>query len=253
MANEPYRSPPSFSEPVRQLVAGASDEQLAWIVGPDRDFYSDEAVEAATLELDRRRAEAVEGPPPIFNIAAFAFGPFWYFYHGMFGRGSLIVAVLLGALYGLLPIADALGIPTVLWVMAVVLSVGGYCGRYASRDLAESQTQARLYPRYGKPPKPRRETPEPFVHAALVGCRMVGEQAKAMLEAEGISTIVKCENTGVFGPGSGCGTRSVHPAQVLVPTSDLEHAREVLTVLLAEVAEDPMAGCDDEEPSSEKK
>jgi len=61
---------------------------------------------------------------------------------------------LLAAFYGLQPIAEALGVPPFLWVMAVVLAVGAYCGRYGARDLAESQTQARLYPRHGDPPDP---------------------------------------------------------------------------------------------------
>ncbi len=246
MADSIYRSP-QFSEPVRQLVAGASDEQLAWMVGHDRDFYSDEAIEAATLELERRRSESGEDQPTSFNIAAFAFGPLWYLYQGMIGRGVLLLAALYGALFALLPVAEALGIPTAMYTLAIHLLVMGYCGRYGERDLIESRTQARLYPRQGKPPAPRHDLPRPaFVEVALVGCRMVGEQAKTLLEAEGIPTIIKCEDTGVFGPGSGSVTRSVHPARVLVPRSDLERARELLPVLLADIEQDPAAGCDQE-------
>ena len=249
MTDQIYRSPP-FSEPVRRLVAGASDEQLAWMVGPDRDFYSEEAIEAVTWELEQRRAQSGgEEAPPSFEFAAFLFGPFWYFYHGMFGRGALIAAFMLAAAYGLYPIAAVLGVPALLWVVAVVVVVGGYCGRYAARDLTESRTQARLYPRHGRPPKPRPEgagKPK-FVQAALVGCRGVAEQAKALLEAEGIRAFVKCEDTGIFGPGAGSGTRSVLPAQVFVPQLDLERAKEVLVVLLSKFDDDPSAGCKDQE------
>ena len=37
-------------------------------------------------------------PPTKFNIGAFLFGPFYYFYHGMWGKGILytIVALVLG-------------------------------------------------------------------------------------------------------------------------------------------------------------
>ena len=249
MTDEIYRSPP-FSEPVRKLVAGASDEQLAWMVGPDRDFYSEEAIEAATWELDLRRSQKPqEEERGNFEVAAFLFGPFWYFYHGMFGRGALIGAFMLAAAYGLHPVAMALGLPPALWVMLVVVAVGGYCGRFAARDLSESKTQARLYPRHGKPPKPRPEgagKPK-FVQAALVGCRGAAEQAKALLEAEGIRAFVKCEDTGIFGPGAGLGTRSVLPAQVFVPKLDLDRAKEVLVVLLSEIEANPQAGCEKED------
>lgn len=253
MPDEIYRSPP-FSAPVRNLVASASDEQLAWMVGPDRQFYSEEAIEAATWELERRRSESLEGSSAhSFEVAAFVLGPIWYFYHGMMGRGVLVAAFLLAALYGLHPVAVAAGIPSTLWVVFVLVSVGAYCGRYAARDLEESRTQARLYPREGKPGKVRHgPAPAPdFVEAAVVGCRMVGEQARALLETEGISSIVKCEDTGVFGPGGG--SRSVLPARVLVPRADLERSRELLDVLISASAADPSAGCtadDEEAPAS---
>jgi len=256
MPDDIYRSPlSSFSAPVRNLVSGASDEQLAWMVGPDRKFYSDEAIEAATWELERRRSQPVQaGPPRSFDLAAFLLGPVWYFYHGMVGRGAFITAVLIAAFYGLHPVVAAAGVPPVLWIIFVLIAIGSYCGRYAARDLEESRTQARLYPRYPRRPEASRAAPPAapdFVMAAQVGSRLVGEQAQALLETEGIASIIKCEDTGVLGPGSGGGTRSVIPARILVPLADAERARDLIGSLISGDVPDPDGGrLEDDQGSS---
>lgn len=222
------------SETIRQMVANASDEQLAWIVGPDRDFYSKYALRAASEELERRREEqadlAVE--PAAFDVAAFALGPVWYFYHGMLGRGVLILFVLLGAYFGLQPVADAAGLPEALWMLAVYLVVGSYCGRYGARDKAESETQARIAARKnrtrGRDRRGNDDAPkESLVEAAVVGCRMAGEQAKELLRVEGIAASLKDEK----------------PTIVRVAAKDLDRAREILKKLLADLDADPDAGC----------
>ena len=239
-----------FSEPVLQMVASASDEQLAWIVGPDRRFYSKEAVEAATRELEARRESAVEeDEAPRFNASAFVFGPLWYFYHGMIGRGVLILAVLLGALLGLEPVADAVGIPPLIWVMVVLASVGAYCSRFASRDLRESRIQARLTAHRPVRRRPRqRLTERPrFVVAAEVGCRVAAEQASSLLRAEGIEPVIKSEAATTGDSDSSSSGRAAERAQLLVPEPDLERARSLLAALLTPREDGAQPLCD--EPS----
>lgn len=204
-----------FSAPVRQLVANASDEQLAWIVGPDRKFYSREALEAATEELERRRAETPEPPTHTFHPPAFFLGPLWYFYHGMFGRGLLLLAVLIGALLGLRPVAEAIGIPELLWYGLVILGVGAYCAHFGLRDLAESETQARYVANKGRPREPERAGDD-LVVVATVGCRAAGEQARALLTTEGIRAAIDGDT----------------PTRVLVPPTSRQQSRELLSGLL---------------------
>jgi hypothetical protein len=221
-----------LSAAVQQLAAGASDEQLAWMVGPDRRFYSAEALEAASMELARRRLAAPAEPAArSFNIAAFAFGPLWYFYNGLIGRGLLISAVWLGAFLGLGPVAHIFGVPGPIWVAAVALAVGAYCGRFAERDKAESATQERLADRrHGENSATDAASAQAgarLVAVAEVGCKAAGEQARAMLEAGGIAAIVE---------GRPAEPRDDAPTRVLVAAADEDRARELVSALLASAA-----------------
>lgn len=224
------KDPPNFSQPVRQLIANSSDEQLTWMVGPDRRFYSSEALDAAAFELESRRANAPDEPErPPFNSAAFVLGPAWYFHHGMFGRGSMLMALLVGAFFGLRPVAEAVGVPLTVWVVLVLFAVGAYCGRYGTRDLEESRTQRKLTPRKGgknkqQPPKTA-EKPD-YVVAAKLGCDLAGEQATNLLAAAGIKATIKSD-----GPPLKDG-ETTSSARLLVPRADKEKAHKLLSVLL---------------------
>ena len=131
--------------------------------------------------------------------------------------------------------------------MVIVVLVGAlYSGFFGERDLAEAGSQARgsrLAMRGMVRAKPPRggvgllargsESGERrFVTVSQVGSRIAAEQARALLSTEGIPAIVKCEDTGVLGPGAGSGTRSVIPARLLVRKRDQERAQELLKVLL---------------------
>ncbi len=229
---------PSVSQPVRQLVASATDEQLAWMVGPDRDFYSREAVDAATRELQDRRDTATDEPASEFEVAAFALGPVWYFYHGMIGRGVLILLVLVAALVGLLPIAEAAGIPVTLWYVLVLIGVGAYCGRYGARDRAESETQARSAARQAlsRPPSTPKTTSDDRIRVAELDCPAAGLQARTLLESEGIETTL----VGFDGDSGKNSGRVI----VEVPAEHQEVARALLTALLAELRRKGDAICD---------
>lgn len=223
------RSERVLSEAVRQLAAGASDEHLAWMVGPDRRFYSAEALEAASMELARRRLAAPAAPAArSFNLAAFVFGPLWYFYHGLIGRGLLVSAVWLGAFLAFGPVARTFGVPGSIWFSAVALAVGAYCGRFAARDMAESATQERLAGRRaggaGAGDPGGAPAAAKLVVVAEVGCRAAGDQARAMLEAAGIAAIVE---------GGSAAPRGDDRARVLVADSDEGRARELVAALLA--------------------
>lgn len=231
------------------MVATASDEQLAWIVGPDRGYYSKEAIEAATQELEiRRENSADQEEEHSFNIAAFAFGPLWYFYNGMLGRGILVLAVLVGAIFGLGPVAEAFEIPTVLWVLIVIVSIGGYCSRFAARDLAESRLQARLTARkpIARPQtRPVNKDVNRLVSAAQVGCRTAGEHAKALLASEGIKAVVKCDDSSNGGSRATEKGKHLIPAEVLVGAGDLPKAQKLLETLLANLKDGSSSLCDD--------
>lgn len=251
----PQRSRGDFSQPVKQMVATASDEQLAWIVGPDRRFYSTEAIRAATHELEiRRENSADQDDQHSYNVAAFIFGPLWYFYHGMIGRGILVLSVLLAAIFGFEPVAEAIGIPAFLWVLVVLVAVGGYCSRFAARDLAESRLQARLTARKpisrpARPARPKERADEqatvPMVTAAQVGCRTAGEHAKALLATEGIKAVVKCDDKSNGSSRETAKPKHSIPAQILVSKGDLPKARKLLESLLSSLENGSSSLCDD--------
>lgn len=238
MSTATYRSEP-FDESLRHVISRSSDEHLSWMIGPDRQFYDEEALEAAEQELEIRLAHAKEKPSDShpFNIAAFFFGPLWYFYHCLFGRGLLLFVLLYGALLGLIPVIASAGLPVGLAAFAISVLVHGYCGRYGNRDLAESRAQELFRPlvKASSTEASNREISEsPFVHIGFTETRMSGEQAKALLEADRIPAIVKCEDIGIFGPGSGVVSRSIFPARIYVPKDNADEARLLLTDLLSE-------------------
>ncbi len=248
MTEKLLQSEQRVSQPVRQLVSSATDEQLAWMVGPDRRFYSTEAVRAATRELKVRREDRGDSDEQTsFNFKAFIFGPFWYFYHYLFGRGLLVLALLLAALLGLRPIAEAVGIPPLIWALAVYVGVGAYCSRFADRDLAESQTQKRSLQRksLSRSPQTSQKKSSALVRAAEVGCPAAGEQARALLLAKGIPAVVaSASDDGPRKPSSQDG-----PVRVLVAETDLGRAKELLADLLAMIRDDPESICPEESPS----
>lgn len=238
MGDAIYRSEP-FDESLRHVISRSSDEHLNWMIGPDRKFYGEEAIEAVQQELELRRAQAKDEPSDShpFNIAAFLFGPLWYFYHCLFGRALLLFVLLYGALLGLVPVIASVGLSAGLAAFAITVVVHGYCGRYGNRDLAESRSQDLFRPlvKASSTEASNREISEsPFVHIGFTENRMLGEQAKALLEADRIPAIIKCEDIGVFGPGSGVVTRSIFPARIYVPTENAEEARLLLTDMLSE-------------------
>jgi hypothetical protein len=136
------RIPPAIA----RMVARSSDEHLEAIVGPDRHFYDGPALEAAEDELRARRERASSMPhlSTETNLAAFFLGPLWYAYHGLTGRALLLSALYLGALLALVPLLEDLGLPELAAVGTVLLLLGGYSGRNAARDLAESAAQDQL-------------------------------------------------------------------------------------------------------------
>ena len=140
--NDERTIPPAVAHMVKQ----SSDEHLEAIVGPDRHFYDRLALEAAEDELQARRQRARSAPPVLAgtNLAAIFLGPLWYAYHGLTGRALLLGALYLGALLALVPLLEDLGLPKLAAVGTVLLVLGGYSGRHAARDVAESAAQAQL-------------------------------------------------------------------------------------------------------------
>ncbi len=98
MTSATYRTVP-LSEPIREMIRTASDEQLATIIDSDQEIYDDDLLVAAQEELKNRREgkSDIDGPDlSSFNIAAFVFGPVWYLYHGLIGRGLMLMGLQTG-------------------------------------------------------------------------------------------------------------------------------------------------------------
>lgn len=247
MSPDPRRE--QWREAIDEVVREASDEQLAGMVGPDRDFYGDDAIAAAEAEIrGRAAAGAVRPGRAAFSTAAMALGPFWYLWHGMVGRGLLIAAVLVAAALGLAPVARALGVPGAAWIVAVVVAVALYCGAMGERDLAESGAAARA----ARPGSARREPegegarPAPgegrgrerdggdeparelgqLAVVAQVGCRDAAEHTRALLRRAGIDALVTASDGG----------EDDGRARVLVPKDQLLRARAMIQAFLSSEA-----------------
>ncbi len=240
-----------WTDSISRLVATASDEQLAGIVGPDSEYYSSEAVAAAEAELGRRTADGGEGDVATFNTAAMALGPFWYIYNGMVGRGAILFAVLAAAIAGLEPVARTLGIPSELWIAAVVFAVALYSGRFGDRDLAESRrarsgVQGRQRPvedkavaeadatRDSAPPLETTPAKGNLEVVARVRCRTAAEAARRLLRTQGIDAVVMGGEP--------------DEARVLVPSKAVVQARAIIQQLLARVEEEKIC----EEPDDRR-
>lgn len=176
---------------IDRLVTTASDEQLAGIVGPDSRFYTEQAVDAARAELDRRQKVQGGDRETSFHMPAMVFGPFWYLYHGMVGRGVLIAAFLVGASLGLEPVARSLGIPSAGWVTGAVFVVALYCGRFGKRDLEESRAQARAARNLKPEIRKQKATKPTFKTVAGVECFPAAESAAKLLKKQGIDAKVE--------------------------------------------------------------
>ena len=70
-----------------------------------------------------------------------------------------------------------------------------------------------------------------WVKVRVLPSRLYGEQMKDILEQEGIPSLLKGEDVGVFGPGAGYGT-SVLGVTLWVPEEFKERARELVEAYL---------------------
>ncbi len=70
-----------------------------------------------------------------------------------------------------------------------------------------------------------------WVKVRMLPSRLYGEQMKDILEQEGIPSMLKGEDVGVFGPGAGYGT-SILGVNLLVPEKFETRARELVEAYL---------------------
>jgi len=224
---EPERQ--QWLDAIRGLVQRASDEQLCGMVGPDRGFYSPDAVRAAEQELATRAERLRKAPWARFNLAAMLLGPAYYLYRGMVGRGLMIAVVLLAAALGLEPVVRALSVPEGIWIAAVVLAGALYCGLFFERDLFESRGR-------GRRDEPARdgdgeEARPQLAVVAAVRCREAALHSRALLLRAGIDAIITTSTGGA--------SEDERETRVLVPSEDLRRARSIIQAFLASGA----AGC----------
>ncbi len=127
------------------------------------------------------------------------------------------------------------GFPVPLAGLAVSLTVLGWCGRFGNRDRHEARTQRAtrefLEARRAKALEP---TDTPFTVVRLFESGMEAAQGVALLESEGFTAMVKCEATGIFGPGASWATRGIFPTRVLVPTERRDAAADLLAAYFDE-------------------
>jgi hypothetical protein len=62
--------------------------------------------------------------------------------------------------------------------------------------------------------------------------RLFAEQAREILETNGISVIIKGEDIGILGPGAGYGTTLPHGISLWVPEENYEEAKSLIETFL---------------------